>query len=93
MKLLLSRLIKNKVNDDTENESASDGGYLNCAEGYRKAADTRDEDNGNNEEVVVFAEVHLLDHLQTRNRNEAVKRNANTAHYAGRDRIDKSDEG
>ena len=54
------------------------------AETYRKAADTGDEDDRNREEICVVVQVNILNHFQTAYRDKAVKRHANTAHYAVR---------
>ena len=49
----------------------------------RVAADTRDKDNGDNEEVPVILKVDLLDHLETADCDEAVESYADAAHDAG----------
>ena len=91
--ILFSRLIKNKVNDDTENESASDSGDGYLADSHCHTADTRDKDNRSGEEVCVLLKVDLLDHLETRNSDEAVEGDTNAAHYASGDRIEECYEG
>ena len=73
---------ENEVNDDTENECTSDGSDRHFAECDRKAADAADKDGGYDEEISVVFEVNFLYHLKTGNGDEAVKRDANAAHYA-----------
>ena len=84
---------KHDIYNDSEDKSASDRSKCYLAERDCQAADTRDKTSSYYEEVLVSSKVYLLYHLKTRNRDKSVKRNANAAHYAGRDRIDKSDEG
>ena len=93
MKLLLSCLIKNKVNDDTENESASNSGDGYLANSHCHTADTGDKDDRSGEEVCVLLKVDLLDHLETRNCDEAVKSDTYAAHYASGNRIKECNEG
>ena len=81
---LLALDVDKHVRDDTEYKRAGDFGYRDIAEGYAHSADTADEYDRDNEKVFVIAEVDVLDHFQTADRDEAVKRYAHTAHYAVR---------
>ena len=79
--------IQNDVGDDTEDKSAGDGGDGYLAESYAKTADAGDKYGSNYEEVSVFAKIDLLNHLETGNCDETVKRYANTAHYTRGDGV------
>ena len=74
----------NDIHDDAEDKCTGDGGNCDLTEGKCHTADAGNENNSDDEEVFVFAEVNVLNHLETRYRNEAVKRHAHAAHYAGR---------
>ena len=76
-------LVENDIGDDAEDKSAGNGGKGNLAEGEGKAADTGNQDNGNNEQITVVIQIDLLNHLKTANCDEAVKRDAHAAHDAG----------
>ena len=73
-----------QICNDAEDKSAGNRGEGNLSEAYNKSADSADEDNSNNKEVLVFAEVNSLNHLETAYRDKAVERDANAAHYAVR---------
>lgn len=81
------------IGNDTEDESAGDGGYRDLAYGYAETADPGDENGCDYEEISVIAQIYLLDHLQTGNCDEAIEGYADSAHYAGRNSVDKSYEG
>ena len=85
-------LRKHEVCDDAENQSAGNCRKGDLAEGEGKTADTGNQDYGNNEEVAVFFEVNIFDHLKTGNGDEAVKSHADTAHDAARNGVYESDE-
>ena len=81
---LLGHAADDEVDEDAEDESASDFGDGDLTEGKSHTADAGDEDDGYDEEVLVFFEVDFLDHLETGNCDEAVERYADAAHDAGR---------
>ena len=58
-----------------------------------QSADARDQDRGDGEQVLVIAEVDLLQHLQTADGDEAVEREADAAHHAARNGGEQGDEG
>ena len=91
--LLFFLQVQEVVDDDTEDQRACDGGDDHLADGHGHAAHARDENGGNGKEVGVVAEIHLLDHLKTGNRDKAVKRHANTAHHAAGNGIQERHEG
>ena len=91
--LLFFIFVQNDIDNNTENQCASDRGDNDLADRHGHTADTRDEDNGYGEEVCVVFEVDLLDHLETGNRDEAVEGNANAAHDASGDGVKESNEG
>ena len=58
-----------------------------------ESADAADEDRGDGEEVAVVIEVDFAEHLETRDRDEAIESDASAAHDALRDGVDEGDEG
>ena len=86
-KLFVRALSEHHVGEDAEDQRASDGGQGNLAEGDRQTADTGDEDDGGNEQVLVSFQVDLLDHLKTADSDEAVQSHAHTTHDAGGDGV------
>lgn len=82
--LLVFLSVDHDVGQDAEDEGAGDLCDGHGAEADGESADTGDEDDRYYEEVAVVAEVNGLYHLETGHCDEAVKRDAHTAHYAGR---------
>ena len=70
------------IGQDAQDQSAGNGGQGDLAEGQGQTADAGDQDHSNHEQVLALAQIHLLDHLQTANCDEAVQGDANTAHNA-----------
>ena len=76
---------EHEVCQDTEDEGTGNRADFHSTEGDNHAADTDNEDDGRNEEVAIFVEVNRLEHLEPAGCDEAVERNADTAHDAVRD--------
>ena len=91
--LLVLSLGDHQVDDDAQNQRAGDGGQSDLADGHCHAADAGDQDGSNHEQILVLAQIHLLDHLQTGNSDEAVQSHANAAHNAVGDGGQEGDEG
>ena len=82
-----------QVDDDAQDQSASDRGQSHLAEGQGQAADAGNQDHSNHEQVLAGIQVDLLDHLQTGHSDEAVQGDADTAHDAAGDGVKEGDEG
>ena len=53
------------IHDDAEDKCTGDGGNCDLTEGKCHTADAGNENNSDDEEVFVFAEVNVLNHLET----------------------------
>ncbi len=82
---LVLHAAEHQVCQDAEDQSACNGSQGDFAEADGQTADTRDQDNGDDEEVAVVVEVNLLDHLQTGDCDETVQSDADAAHDAAGD--------
>ena len=91
--LLLVLDAQHDVGQNTQDQGAGDGGQGDLTEGDGQAADARNEDDGDHEQVAVLLQIYLLDHLQTRHGDEAVESHAHTAHDAGGNGVDEGYEG
>ena len=80
--------VEHEIYDDAEDKRAGNRGKGYAAEVDGESADTCNENCGYNKEVAVFLKVNLLNHFKTGYCNEAVKGDADAAHYARGDRID-----
>ena len=58
-----------------------------------QTADARNEDRRDDEQVLIIPEIEVLKHLKTRDSDEAVQRQADTAHNAGRDGLQNDHDG
>ena len=81
------------IYEDAEDEGGSDVGDGDGTEVEGQTADTGDEDGSDNEEVAVVIKIHVLEHPETGNSDEAIESYADAAHDAGRNGIDKGYEG
>ena len=90
--LLLICLAKHCIHDDAEDESGGDGSDGDLTEIEGEAADTADEDGGDDEQVAVLFEVDVLDHLETGDGDEAVEGDTDAAHDARRDGVNDRNE-
>ena len=86
-------LTKNDIGEDTEDECGGDAGDGDLTEVEGQTADAGDEDGSNYEEVAVLTQVNDLEHLQTRDGDEAVESDADTADDAGGNGVDELYEG
>ncbi len=92
-KLVILALGNHHIGDDTQDQSAGNGGQGDLAEGDGQTADTGDQDHSSYEQVLAGAQVHLLDHLQAGNCDEAVQGDAHAAHDAVGDGGQEGNEG
>jgi len=81
------------VGQDAEDQSAGDVGDVDLANTQCHAANAGDQNRGNGEQIAVFIEIHLLDHLQAGNSDKAVERDTDTTHDAAGNGIQERHEG
>ena len=89
----LFEFVQQDIYKNTQDQRTGNGGDDHLSDGQRHSAHTGDQNYRYGEEIGVILQVHLLNHLQTRNRDKAVQGDANAAHDAPGDRIQKGDEG
>lgn len=101
---VLVDFVENRVSGDTEDKCGcygSDGDIVHdfaVACDFVRNSDAESADTGNeycadDEEVFVFAEVDVFEHLKTADCDETVKSEANAAHYAGRNGLQQAHDG
>ena len=83
---------KDEIGEDTEDQCASHRGDGDFSESQDQTADARNQDGRYDEQVAVFTKVNRLDHLQAGDCDEAVERDAHTAHDATRNGGEEGDE-
>ena len=89
--IALGGAVEQEVDNNTEDKRAGYGRQRNRADVHLHSTDTCDQDDRCGEKVAVVIQVNRLEHLQTGNGNEAVQRDADTAHDTGGNRAQEGD--
>ena len=86
-------MVENDVDQDAQDQGASNSGQGDLTDGHCHAADTGDQDGSNHEQILVLVQIYLLDHLQAGASDEAIQSDADAAHYTAGNGIQECHEG